>query len=226
MIKHKNIRICAVAVLVLTVIALLSSCGLSENEKHIVVESSVLVAGNEATNVKLLIEGEEFTVIMRNENVAKLEEIGEDGLTYKLTPVGEGTTQIVVTTASATYEKDIKVYKSTLSLGLQSLAIGMGTVFSALIVLWIILGIFGKVAKSSAAKKSAKQKETAEETPAVEIPTEVVEEVIEEAPETEDESAIVAAIVAAISAFTGEESSAFRIVSFKRKSTIKSWNQR
>lgn len=101
---------------------------------------------------------------------------------------------------------------------LQRTLIGLGIVFAVLalimLVLYISKYIFTKSDSASGSKKSSK----ADETPAAEPAP---------APVASDDGAIVAAIVAAITAMRENENdpAGFRVVSFKRASGARPWNQ-
>lgn len=86
-------------------------------------------------------------------------------------------------------------------LGGQVTLLGMGTVFSVLVLLW---GLVELLHLLLAPKKSKALPEKAPET------------VIPETASETDDREIVAAITAAIAAATGRAPSSFRVVSFKR----------
>ncbi|GHV10939.1 hypothetical protein FACS1894219_01280 [Clostridia bacterium] len=105
--------------------------------------------------------------------------------------------------------------------GLQTLLIGMGIVFGILILLWIVLEIFGFIARKLTAKSLATKAETAaiDDSSAEEAPVEPIAEAAEE-----DESELIAVITAAIEAArsveaaeTGFAPGEFRVVSFKKR---------
>ncbi|GHU36319.1 hypothetical protein FACS1894105_06490 [Clostridia bacterium] len=107
--------------------------------------------------------------------------------------------------------------------GLQTLLIGMGIVFGILILLWIVLEIFGFIARKLTAKSLATKAETAaiDDSSAEETPAEPITEAAEE---DEDESELIAVITAAIEAArsveaaeTGFAPGEFRVVSFKKR---------
>ena len=96
---------------------------------------------------------------------------------------------------------------------------GMATVFLVLILMWGVLGIFRIIFT----KKDNKEKNSS--APVVEAPA--------PEPQAEDESVdeteLIAVITAAVAAYRAAESdgasdNGFRVVSFKRASTNRSWN--
>ena len=98
-----------------------------------------------------------------------------------------------------------------LAYGGKMLVVGMGVVFSVLILLWGALSVFnlvfGTMAKKPAAKKAEPAKKQAEPTP---VATPVTTE--------EDPTEIIAVIAAAIAAASADKPGAkFKVVSFKRK---------
>ena len=111
----------------------------------------------------------------------------------------------------------------------RMLLTGMGTVFLVLAFLWGVIAIFGAVAKlaekrererimgevrNSPAPNDAKKPVPAPETPPVEE-------------EEEDSGALIAVITAAIEAYRSAEglpAGSYRVVSFRKKNTKKSWN--
>ncbi|MCR4906278.1 MAG: OadG family protein [Clostridiales bacterium] len=106
---------------------------------------------------------------------------------------------------------------------------GLGTVFLVLCILWGVISIFGAVAMLRAKKERERIMEQVKNSPA---PNDAKRSVPETAPvstdETEeDDGALIAVITAAIEAFRAAEGAApgsYRVVSFKRKNTRKSWN--
>ena len=111
-------------------------------------------------------------------------------------------------------ETEIKPFGERTAEALGNLVLGMLVVFSVMAILCLILTFTGKFF-------AAKDKKTTEKTTA-EAPAPVVEE----APASNDEE-IVAAITAAITcvlASEGTPAPAFRVVSFKKANTKRSWN--
>ncbi|MBQ3708844.1 MAG: OadG family protein [Clostridia bacterium] len=106
---------------------------------------------------------------------------------------------------------------------------GMGTVFLVLCILWAVIAIFGAVAKAQAKRERERIMEQVKNSPA---PNDAKRSVPETAPAStdeieEDDGALIAVITAAIEAFRAAEGAApgsYRVVSFKRKNTRKSWN--
>ena len=95
----------------------------------------------------------------------------------------------------------------------KMLVIGMGTVFAALIILWIALTLFRSVVTAPTGKKKKKAPVIVlEDTPPAEAVTPVIIK--------DDDDAIVAAITAAVAATLAEENGGavkgFRVVSFRR----------
>ena len=107
---------------------------------------------------------------------------------------------------------------------------GMGTVFLVLVILWGIIAIFGAFAKAEAKRERERIMEQVKNSPApndLNKPAATTSaDSVEEVPEA-DEGALIAAITAAIEAFRAEEGLAarpYRVVSFRRRPTNKSWN--
>ncbi len=100
--------------------------------------------------------------------------------------------------------KPIENFGEVLSYGGKMLAIGLGIVFLALILMWVALEIMGRVF----AKMDAKM----EKAPAPAAPKAVAAP----APVATD-AELVAVITAAIAASSDAPTTAFRVVSFKRK---------
>ena len=106
---------------------------------------------------------------------------------------------------------------------------GMGTVFFVLLVLWGVIAIFGAVAKAEQKRENKRIMEEVKNSPApydqkaadtTEAPADVTET-------AEDDGALIAVITAAIEAYRSAEglsNTSYRVVSFKRKNTKKSWN--
>ncbi len=113
-----------------------------------------------------------------------------------------------------------------LSLCVEMLLRGMGTVFLVLIILWGVIELFNYVSTSgerAAKAKKAKAEENKPVEPAPVFPSKPI--VTESAPETEsDDGAVIAVIMAAVEAYRageGKSSLPYRVVSFKRKNTTK-----
>ncbi len=119
-----------------------------------------------------------------------------------------------------------------LSLSGEMLLRGMGTVFMVLIILWAILGIFGKVfggvkkeAKAAPAPKApaAPKESAAPAAPHALAPT--AAPAVSPAPAADD-SQLIAVITAAIAAYqsaSGQPNLPFRVVSFTRKNNASGW---
>ena len=115
-------------------------------------------------------------------------------------------------------------FSDRMSYGLQVFAVGLGTVFAVLAILWLALVLFKVFLYDIPNKKAAKKAEAeAKNTPAVEP---VVESAAEEATSAEDDTQLIAVITAAIAAYTADSGSAlpFRVVSYKRVSGANGWN--
>ena len=115
-------------------------------------------------------------------------------------------------------------FSDRMSYGLQVFAVGLGTVFAVLAILWLALVLFKIFLYDIPNKKAAKKAEAeAKNAPAVEP---VVESAAEEATSAEDDTQLIAVITAAIAAYTADSGSAlpFRVVSYKRVSGANGWN--
>ena len=111
----------------------------------------------------------------------------------------------------------------------RMLLTGMGTVFLVLAFLWGVIAIFGAVAKLAEKRERERIMEEVRNSPApndakkpVSVPeTSPVEE------EEENSGALIAVITAAIEAYRSAEglpAGSYRVVSFRKKNTKKSWN--
>jgi Oxaloacetate decarboxylase, gamma chain. len=109
---------------------------------------------------------------------------------------------------------------------------GMGTVFLVLCVLWAVIAVFGAVAKARAKRERERIMEQVKNSPAPNNAQKTAPAEHEPVPETvyeseEDPGILIAVITAAIEAYRAAEGAApgsYRVVSFKRKNTRKSWN--
>ena len=117
------------------------------------------------------------------------------------------------------YVEQILPFADRLSIGWQTVVLGMIIIFSVLAILWLILEIFGRIVTRSERAAAPTATKTEEKLPDPE-PTGAVDE-------AENDEEIVAAITAAISLVLEAEGSqtAFRVVSFKRNTTPARWNQ-
>jgi len=99
-----------------------------------------------------------------------------------------------------------------ISFGLQTVLLGMGVVFSVLIILLAVLSVFKLIfyKKPSANEKSANEKKAPAPAPA----PEPAPAPVESAPA--DDAELVAVITAAIAAMMDAPQTSFRVVSFRR----------
>lgn len=108
---------------------------------------------------------------------------------------------------------DESSFLDRLSLGGQTLLLGMAVVFAMLFVIYLCMIAMQAVFTRKSAKPA---KSTASEKP-VETP-EPAMQVTESVPDTQtSDEQLVAAITAAIAAYTGDAPSSFRVVSFKKR---------
>ena len=116
----------------------------------------------------------------------------------------------------------------------RMILIGMGTVFLVLATLWAVIAVFGAVARLKEKKERERIMEEVRNSPA---PNDAKTKNAEARPlitdtdeeEEEDPSALIAVITAAIEAYraaAGAPAGGYRVVSFRRKNTKKSWNGR
>ena len=106
---------------------------------------------------------------------------------------------------------------------------GMGTVFLVLAVLWGVIAIFGAVAKLVEKRERERIMEEVRNSPAPnDVKRTPAPAVPDSAPaEEEDSGALIAVITAAIEAYRSAEglpAGSYRVVSFRRRNTKKSWN--
>ena len=113
----------------------------------------------------------------------------------------------------------------------RMILIGMGTVFLVLVVLWAVIAVFGAVARLKEKKERERIMEEVRNSPApndaktgmTDLPAAPAEE------EGEDPGVLIAVITAAIEAYRAAEGApagSYRVVSFRRRNTNKSWNGR
>ena len=111
-----------------------------------------------------------------------------------------------------------------LSLGIQVLVIGMATVFSVLVIIWLVLLLFKLFAytlpQKRNAKKAAEAIENSRKPESIPVPE------VAEQNESTDEYEIIAAITAALEEYRAASgvSLPFRVVSFKRTKGANGWN--
>ena len=110
----------------------------------------------------------------------------------------------------------------------RMLLTGMGTVFLVLCILWGVIAVFGAVAgartkremkRSAGADEAVSPADNGKSVSAADAP-------LADEPE-EDDGVLVAVITAAIEAYRASEGApagSYRVVSFRRKTTRKSWN--
>jgi sodium pump decarboxylase gamma subunit len=105
--------------------------------------------------------------------------------------------------------------------GLTTLALGLGTVFAVLILLWVIIALVGKAV--TAVEKRGR-KPALPEKPAVPAVPAPAEKPALEAPKSDEVGGdeLVAVMAAAIAAFGGENAPRMRIRSVRRTTN---WNQ-
>lgn len=92
----------------------------------------------------------------------------------------------------------------------QILTTGIGgyiLVFAVLALIWFILALFGKLFDKKPKINKVESVSAPKPEPISPVP----------APTEQDDKAVVAAIVAAISAYEGKPTSAFKVVSFRKK---------
>ena len=182
-------------------------------------ESTVLIADDDPVAVKLS-EGKIVSAVSSDDKVATF-----DLKTNKIVPVGEGNATITFTNnAGKTASIDVKVYGSALSLGFETALLGMGIVFSVLIIIWIILAIFGKIATVGTKEKKAKPA-PAPKAPAAPVAAPVAPAAAS-APAASDDAELVAAITAAVSLCMDMPVGSFRVVSFRKTNTKQAWNKK
>ncbi len=117
-------------------------------------------------------------------------------------------------------------FSDRMSYGLQVFAVGLGTVFAVLAILWLALVLFKVFLYDIPEKKAKKKAEEAAKNVTAAEP--VVEAVADEMIPVEDDTQLIAVITAAIAAYTADSGNAlpFRVVSYKRVSGANGWNGR
>lgn len=133
--------------------------------------------------------------------------LSADNILRKMGDAGEVIKEEVNTTSMTLGERTAYCLQRTL--------IGLIIVFGVLAVIMLVLYISKFIFSRETKPKKADEK------------TEVAEEATEEPVQSNDDGEIVAAIIAAITAMRQEEGKgeAFRVVSFKRSSGVRPWNQ-
>ena len=216
--KMRIISLLAVIVLLISSLGMgvYASAEESKNELSATVESTILIAGDDPVSLKIN-SGKIVSVTSSNDDVATF-----DPKTNKVKPVGEGEATLTITNdAGEVTTVDVKVYASSLSLGVETTLLGMGIVFSVLILIWIILAIFGKIA--TAGSKPKKEKPAPKAAPA---PAPAPAAPVAPAPAASDDSELVAAITAAVSLCMDMPVGSFRVVSFRKTNTKQAWNKK
>lgn len=107
---------------------------------------------------------------------------------------------------------EIMTFGERMGIGLQLLLLGMGVVFAALTVIWLIIALTGKIFVMVEARNTAKARyaETANsDTPAPEQPP------ADDCKKPDGE--IAAVITAAVSAYIDKPTGSFRVVKFKER---------
>ena len=182
------------------------------------VESNILIAGDEAVSVKIS-EGLIVSAVSSNEKVATF-----DAKTGKIQPIGEGSATITITNSQGkTATLEVKVYGSALSLGIETTLLGMGIVFSVLILIWLILAVFGKIATAGTKKEKPAAKTAPASAPA---PAPVAAPAAAAPVAATDDAELVAAITAAVSLCMEMPVGSFRVVSFRKTNTKQAWNKK
>ena len=109
---------------------------------------------------------------------------------------------------------------------------GMGTVFFVLVILWGVIAIFGAVARLSERREQQRIMEEVRNSPAPnDMKPAPARDVFPEPEEDagEDPGVLIAVITAAVEAYRaaeGKPAGSYRVVSFRQKTTKKSWNGR
>ena len=218
--KMRIISLLAVIVLLISSLGMgvYASADESKNELSATVESTILIAGDDPVSLKIN-SGKIVSVTSSNDDVATF-----DPKTNKVKPVGEGEATLTITNdAGEVTTVDVKVYASSLSLGIETALLGMGIVFSVLILIWIILAIFGKIATAGSKPKKEKPAPAPKAAPA---PAPAPAAPVAPAPAASDDSELVAAITAAVSLCMDMPVGSFRVVSFRKTNTKQAWNKK
>lgn len=215
--KTRIISLIAVVVLLLSLFGV-GVYAADEKERSALtatVESTILIAGDDAVSVKIN-DGTIVSAVSSDESVATF-----DLAKNKIVPVGKGDATITITNdKGAVTTLDVKVYGSAISLGVETALLGMGIVFSVLVIIWVILAVFGKVFST---KK--KEKPVAAKAAPVPAPAPIPAAVAAPAAQSNDEE-LVAAITAAISLCMDMPMGSFRVVSFRKTNTKQAWNKK
>lgn len=185
-----------------------------ETEFTATVDSTVLIAGDDPVKIKIS-SGEIFSVKSSDEKV-----ITYDAKTQTLKPLSKGNATITIKNSEGKVTTvDVKVYGSSLSLGIETALLGMGIVFSVLIIIWVILAIFGKIA-------TAGKKAPAKSVPVTAAPAPAPAAPVAAPVATTDDGELVAAITAAVALCMDAPVGSFRVVSFRKTNTKQAWNKK
>ena len=215
--RMRIISLLAIIVLLISAFGIGVYAAKDENSSELTatVESTVLIAGDDPVSLKIN-SGKIVSVVSSDNDVVTF-----DLKTTKIKPVGEGSATLTITNDKGqTTTLDIKVYGSPLSLGIETALLGMGIVFAVLIIIWIILAIFGKVA--TAGTKTKKEKPAPKATPFTAPATAPAVTPVA----ASDDSELVAAITAAVSLCMDMPVGTFRVVSFRKTNTKQAWNKK
>ncbi len=219
----KKMRIISLLVVIVLLVSSFSigiyaSADENKNELSAIVESTILIAGDDPVNLTIS-SGKIVSVTSSDDDVATF-----DPKTNKVKPVGEGEATLTITNDQGEVTTvDVKVYASSLSLGIETALLGMGIVFSVLILIWIILAIFGKIATAGNKPKKEKPAPAPKVAPA---PAPAPAAPVAPAPAASDDSELVAAITAAVSLCMDMPVGSFRVVSFRKTNTKQAWNKK
>ncbi|MBE6638612.1 MAG: hypothetical protein E7616_04040 [Ruminococcaceae bacterium] len=216
--KMRIISLLAVVILLISSLGIGVHAAETETKEPLTatVESTILIAGDDPVSVKIN-DGTIVSAKSSNEKVATF-----DLKTNTIKPVGKGDATITITNSlGETTTVDVKVYGSSLSLGVETALLGMGIVFSVLVIIWAILAVFGKVATAGTKKEKPAPAPKAAPAPVAPAPTASAP-----APSASDDSELVAAITAAVSLCMDMPVGSFRVVSFRKTNTKQAWNKK
>ena len=115
------------------------------------------------------------------------------------------------------YDKPLENMSDRVSMALDMLLRGMGTIFIVLALLWGILAIFSAIlhhGKNQPATPKAVRPAPAKKTPAPKAAPAVAP--VSAPTQPAEDTALIAAITAAVAAYLDQPTTSFRVVSFKR----------